>query len=192
MVGGTILQKTTDGGGTYATITAPGTGNITGLAGAYSNFWYTRGNLIYYSSNAGTAWTTAFTGTNALLDIDVSTPNCCPVGWAVGAGGTILGMGLVGISGNNNEVPHEYNLMQNYPNPFNPVTNISFSIPKAGHVELKIYDVLGREAATIVNEFKQAGNYTVNFNASSFSSGVYFYTIKSGDFTGTKKMVLVK
>lgn len=193
LVGGTILQRTTDGGANYSTLTAPGTGNITGLAGVYSDFWYTRGTNIHYTSNSGDNWSTAFAGTtNALLDIDVSTPNCCSAGWAVGAGGTIIGLGLVGISNNNNEIPNEYKLMQNYPNPFNPVTNINFAIPKAGYVELKVYDVLGREAATIVNEFRQAGNYTVDFNASAFASGVYFYTIKSDEFTDTKKMVLIK
>jgi len=193
LVGGSILQRTTDGGANYSTLTALGTGSITGLAGAYSGFWYTRATNIYYSSNSGDNWSTAFTGTtNALSDIDISTPNCCPAGWAVGAGGAIIGLGLVGISNNNNELPNEYKLTQNYPNPFNPVTNINFAIPKAGYVELKVYDILGREAATIVNEFRQAGNYTVDFNASSFASGVYFYTIKSGEFTDTKKMVLIK
>ena len=192
LAGGTAVLRTTDGGANYSSITAPGSGNVTGLAGAYTGFWYTRGNNIYYSSNSGDAWSTAFTGTAALLDIDISTPNCCPQGWAVGANGTIIGLGLVAVSNNNNEIPAEFKLLQNYPNPFNPVTNISFSIPKAGYVELKVYDVLGREAATIVNEFKQAGNYTVDFNASALASGVYFYSIKSGDFTDSKKMVLIK
>jgi hypothetical protein len=97
-----------------------------------------------------------------------------------------------GIVPTSNGIPREYKLAQNYPNPFNPSTKISFALPKAGNVELKIYDILGREVTTLVNEFRIAGNYTVDFNASNLASGVYFYRIKSGDFIDTKKMVLMK
>ncbi len=89
-------------------------------------------------------------------------------------------------------IPNYYALQQNYPNPFNPATKITFALPKAGNVELKVYDILGREVATLVNEVKQPGIYNVDFNASNFASGIYFYTMKSGDFTDVKKMVLVK
>lgn len=89
-------------------------------------------------------------------------------------------------------VPGQFSLSQNYPNPFNPVTSISYSIQKSGHVELKIYNVLGEETAALVNEMKQPGIYKVNFDASNFASGVYFYRIISGDFTDVKKMVLIK
>jgi len=93
---------------------------------------------------------------------------------------------------NTNLVPNEYKLSQNYPNPFNPTTKINFAIPKQGLVTMKIYDILGREVRTLVNEVKQAGNYTVDFNASEFSSGVYFYKLTSGDFSDIKRMILVK
>jgi hypothetical protein len=89
-------------------------------------------------------------------------------------------------------VPGQFSLAQNYPNPFNPTTTIQFNMPKAGNVEIKVFDILGREAATLVNEFKPVGVHSVNFNASNLSSGVYFYTMKSADFTVTKKMLLVK
>ena len=98
----------------------------------------------------------------------------------------------VGIIRNGNELPKIYSLAQNYPNPFNPSTLINYSLPKAGNVELKVYDVLGREVAVLVNEFKQVGNYSVQFNANNFASGVYFYKLKAGDFVSTKKMLLVK
>ena len=91
-----------------------------------------------------------------------------------------------------NIVPNEYTLSQNYPNPFNPTTKINFALPKQGFVSLKIYDITGREIQTLVNEVKQAGYYSVDFNGSSLSSGVYFYMIKSGDFVMTKRMVLIK
>ena len=85
-----------------------------------------------------------------------------------------------------------YRLEQNYPNPFNPTTNITYVLPKAENVSLKVYDVLGREVATLVNEVKPAGAYTVPFNASSLASGVYFYKLQAGSFVQTKKMMLVK
>ncbi len=89
-------------------------------------------------------------------------------------------------------VPDEFNLSQNYPNPFNPSTVIEFGIPKSSFVSLKIYDVLGNEIQTLVNEEKPAGRYEVKFNGSSFSSGIYYYTLKSGDFSSTKKLILMK
>jgi hypothetical protein len=83
-------------------------------------------------------------------------------------------------------------LAQNYPNPFNPATSIKFSLPKQSHVKLVIYDVLGKEIATLVNDELKAGVYNKTFDGSNFASGVYFYRIDAGDFTDVKKMVLVK
>jgi hypothetical protein len=93
---------------------------------------------------------------------------------------------------NNNKIPGDYELEQNYPNPFNPATSISFSIPKAGNVKLVVYDMLGREIITILDEYRKAGDYSVAFDASNLASGVYFYKIISGEFTDTKKMTLIK
>lgn len=93
---------------------------------------------------------------------------------------------------NTNSLPVRYELSQNYPNPFNPVTKINFSIQKQGFVTLKVYDMLGREVASLVNEFKQAGYYSMDFNASGLSSGIYFYKLQANDFTDIKKMVLIK
>jgi hypothetical protein len=89
-------------------------------------------------------------------------------------------------------VPNYYALGQNYPNPFNPSTKIQYAIPRAGDVSIVVYDIVGRQVATLVNEFKNPGLYTADFNASSLASGVYFYRIKAGDFTDTKKILLVK
>ncbi len=86
----------------------------------------------------------------------------------------------------------EYNLNQNYPNPFNPTTTISFTIPAASNVSLKVFNVLGKEVATLVNETKSAGNYSINFNASGLNSGVYFYQLTTDNFTSTKKFTLMK
>ena len=86
----------------------------------------------------------------------------------------------------------EYNLSQNYPNPFNPNTKISWQSPVSSHQTLKVYDVLGNEVATLVNEYRNAGSYEVDFNASSLSSGIYFYRLQAGAFVQTKKMILIK
>ena len=91
-----------------------------------------------------------------------------------------------------NSLPLDYSLSQNYPNPFNPSTNIQFSIPQQSFVTLKVYDILGSEIATLVNEQKAAGKYEVNFDASSLSSGVYIYKIQAGSFISSKKMILIK
>ncbi len=91
-----------------------------------------------------------------------------------------------------NNIPHSFILQQNYPNPFNPTTNISFSIPANTFVTLKIYDVLGREITTLVNDILSAGNYTNSFNAENLSSGIYFYKLEAGGFIQTKKMVLIR
>ena len=88
--------------------------------------------------------------------------------------------------------PIEFALMQNYPNPFNPSTKISFQIPESGLVSLKIYDVLGIEIATLLNEEKIPGKYEIDFDASYLSSGIYFYTLRAGNFINIKKMILVK
>ncbi len=91
-----------------------------------------------------------------------------------------------------NVIPTQYSLTQNYPNPFNPVTRINFAIPKQGLVSLKVYDVLGREVKSLVNEVKAPGEYSVDFNGTELSSGVYFYKLESNGFTDIKKMMLIK
>ena len=99
---------------------------------------------------------------------------------------------LTGVTQNGNTVPTEYALSQNYPNPFNPSTKINFAIPTTGLVTMKIYDVLGKEVATLINEVKNPGNYIVEFDGGNLSSGVYFYKIQVGDFSSIKRMVLLK
>ena len=92
----------------------------------------------------------------------------------------------------NTGVPLEYKLEQNYPNPFNPVTNLEFGISNLGFVTLKVYDVLGKEVATLVNEIRQPGNYTIEFNGSGLASGIYFYKLEWGEFKAIKRMMLIK
>jgi hypothetical protein len=89
-------------------------------------------------------------------------------------------------------MPDKFRLHQNYPNPFNPTTTISFDLPEQSHVTLKVYNILGQEIATLINEVKQAGSYKETFDASSLSSGVYIYKLSAGTYTSSKKMILIK
>mgnify|MGYP002626210793 FL=1 len=98
----------------------------------------------------------------------------------------------VNISTISNQVPDGFLLQQNYPNPFNPSTKIKFAIPNSSFVKLAVYDMLGREAAVLVNENLNAGSYEYTFDGADLSSGMYFYTLRSGEFTQTKKMNLIK
>jgi len=144
-------------------------------AGTASNYWACVSNIILPNGKIkifipGGALSTAFPG---LYQIQVDP---C----------TITNISV------NPEIPKDYNLSQNYPNPFNPTTKITFALPKSGLVTLKVYDVLGREVSTLVNEVKNAGTYTVEFDASGLSSGIYFYKLESNGFTAVKKMMLMK
>jgi choice-of-anchor B domain-containing protein len=98
----------------------------------------------------------------------------------------------VGIEDNATSLVENYHLFQNYPNPFNPTTNFEFRIADFGFVSLKVFDVLGNEITTLVNEEKVAGSYEINFDASGLPSGVYFYKLQAGDFVETKKMILLR
>jgi hypothetical protein len=93
---------------------------------------------------------------------------------------------------NGSTAPTTFSLLQNFPNPFNPSTTIQFTLPKSGHVELKIYNMLGQEVATLVNEQRVAGTYSAQWNANSVASGVYFYRLISGEHTSMQKMILAK
>lgn len=124
-------------------------------------------------------------GGNGCVDITTGTlqtrrPNIC-----------IAISPLTGIN-NNTSAPVNYSLSQNYPNPFNPETRINYSVPKSGPVKLLVYDALGRQISELVNGYKNAGNYIVEFDASALSSGMYYYKMTSGEFSDIKKMILVK
>jgi len=116
--------------------------------------------------------------------------------WYVSVDNSFGSMGNHPFTTDVNEIPgltpSAYTLEQNFPNPFNPSTKINFSLPVEGFVTLDVYNSIGQKVATLVNETKTAGTYTVNFDASDLTSGIYFYKINSGNFTETKKMILLK
>ncbi len=191
--GQTVALKSTNCG-PWSVVTLPGTGTIYSFNSVLNRFWYCRTTNIYWSSDNGANFALQFADTGTYQAMNLKSDGQVIRGWAVTSNGRIAMYNEIieGISNNQNNVPDNYSLMQNYPNPFNPSTKISFSLPKAGNVTLVVYDILGREVATIVNDFTTAGNHTIDFNASNLSSGVYLYKIQAGDFTETKKMMLIK
>ena len=106
--------------------------------------------------------------------------------------GILIGDSILTNVSNPNQINFSFNLNQNYPNPFNPNTIITYQIPNTEFVTLKVYDILGREIATLVNEEKPAGSYEVQFSGNGLTSGIYFYQLKTSTFVETKKMILVK
>jgi hypothetical protein len=117
------------------------------------------------------------------------------VGGNVGSYALIDDLAFSGTVGVNDNVPNtvkNFKLYQNYPNPFNPSTNISYNINKPGNVELKVYNILGVEVSTLVNEYQTAGEHSIKFNADNLPSGIYFYKLEAGSFSQIKKMTLLK
>jgi len=96
------------------------------------------------------------------------------------------------LEGTKPGLPGAFKLEQNYPNPFNPTTRIAYSVPVRGNISLKVFNLLGQEVATLVNEEKTPGNYFVQFDASKLSSGVYYYRLEAGSFLSVRKMLLIK
>jgi hypothetical protein len=99
---------------------------------------------------------------------------------------------VVGIIDKAPVQPKEFVLSQNYPNPFNPSTTIKYSLPKAGTVKLTVYNAIGSKVSTLIDEYKGAGNYSVQFNGYNLASGIYLYRLESGDFSAVKKFILLK
>jgi len=118
-------------------------------------------------------------------------PYHCEPHQGMGMTGTIIVQDPVGVS-DDGETAKNFDLKQNFPNPFNPSTRISYAIPSASFVNLKVYDIIGNEIAVLVNEEKQAGNYQIDFDATELTGGVYFYQLLTGSFVETKKMILMK
>jgi hypothetical protein len=144
-----------------------------------------------YSNNAGTSWTVADTTLQYGFS-SFSSPNA---GWCAGEDGVVykwIGDSLLTSVKHMNEIAQGFFLEQNYPNPFNPSTRIAFSVQRSGFTTLKVYDILGREVRTLVNETLQSGSHEVTFNAEGLSSGVYFYRLQAGEFAQTRRLLLLR
>jgi photosystem II stability/assembly factor-like uncharacterized protein len=203
IVVGNGSARTTNGGATWIPMESPipGSGNMYGASGSGDrDYWVGRGPVVYRSTDRGISWVTSYTGGNAIAHLDFWTapsfglePNTR--GWTVGGSGSISAFfgavsGVKEIDGEG--IPTAYALEQNYPNPFNPSTKITFSVPSSEQVVLKVYDLLGQEVATLVNERMNPGRYEASFDASKLASGVYFYRLTAGSFNQVKKMLLLK
>jgi photosystem II stability/assembly factor-like uncharacterized protein len=200
------MVKTTDGGKTWSdTISVEkgiahndalpthvkpirGTNNV--FAGGYG----INGSKAWWSTDNGATWTNLNIPlgptTNAWVLNSAFTD--AQNGYAVGGQINLKLTPSTGVGGQENGQPVAYTLQQNYPNPFNPTTTIGYSVAKATDVQLKVYDLLGREVATLVEGQHSPGSYSVTFDASRLSSGVYFYTMRAGDFVSAKSLVLMK
>lgn len=195
LMGGTALMYTSNGGTSWANTTdaLPGTGNLAGIT-AVANLWIVvrQTTTIYVGISNGINWSTSYTAPAGNYRHITKQRNNQNIYAVRTNGGITKGVYLTGIQPVSNEIPTSFNLKQNYPNPFNPVTNISFDVSKDDFVSLKVYDVLGREVKTLVNENLSAGKYNMTFDAAELTSGVYYYKLSAGDFSETKKMILSK
>jgi photosystem II stability/assembly factor-like uncharacterized protein len=191
-----IFEKTTDGGitwsGRHYFYSAVYASCIDSEYNIYT-FRYEDSNIVA-SNNSGAFWGTksdkfpVFASKLIFITKDTA--------YGLSITGTLYkstnGGGITSINNISETVPKEFYISQNYPNPFNPATIINYSIPKESFVTIKVYDFLGREVATLVNEEKSAGEYGVQFNGSKLASGIYFYKITAGSFVQTIKMILMK
>ena len=150
-------------------------------------------NGVFISTDNGDNWTTLNTG---LTETNIHSLKIDNYGYlfAGSASGYIFksNQTISGFSASTPELPKSFYLYQNYPNPFNPATSIQFTIPQRSHVQLKVFDVLGCEIASLINEEIEAGNHSINFQAGSLSSGVYIYQLKAGNYLDSKKMLLIR
>jgi len=188
------VNRSTNSGTSWVSVTVPTTNPAGGLVGDGTWFWIARGSTIYRSTDNGVTWA-ANSSDNVLGWVNhMCKSRTGNMLWAVTSSGEICSSEgvLTGLSSTSGLLPENYSLSQNYPNPFNPVTNIEFSVPKSLFVKLTVSDVTGREIVTLVNQNMTAGTYKTDWDASKYSSGIYFYTITSGSYRETKKMMLVK
>jgi photosystem II stability/assembly factor-like uncharacterized protein len=194
--------KTTNGGTTWDITSISPNGALMGEYFVNANTGYACGwnGVIIYTTDAGATWTTQASGLSDILTcVYFTTPL---TGYITTWYGHVLKTtngGLTFVNKISSEAPNDFMLYQNYPNPFNPSTKIEFSLPLTkgvggmdNNITLSVFDITGKQVATLINEQLSPGKYEVTFNANGFSSGIYFYKLKAGSFSETKKMILMK
>lgn len=202
--GSNVIYKSTNGGASWQIVNFPNSNDP-----VFKTDWIDQNNGIAVgvmgytakTSDGGATWTERNTGSSTLTGVSMKSKDVVYASSDRNVYGAIfkltdvissINSGISGIEG----IPTNFELSQNYPNPFNPTTQIDFNIPFDGKVNLSIFDMTGREVATMINEVKTAGSYSVNFNGYELTSGTYFYRIiaegKGQNFTSTKKMTLLK
>ncbi len=192
------ISRTTNGGVNWTTSSTGGTGastlNVLRWVPGTDICFLATSLGIMRTTNNGTSFTSMTTSSiTGFFDISVQNNGGVINGFAVaGDGSVVKHSSPVAIDPSNTTTPSTFALEQNYPNPFNPSTTIKYSVPVSGNVSIKVYNSIGVEVMTVVNKNHVAGNYVENVDLSGLSSGIYFYTLSSGDFKDTKKMMLVK
>jgi hypothetical protein len=161
-------------------------------------FWAVVNSGIYQSSDLGVSWNERYNATNDKFNCaSLATVGNVTAGWFTSLGSNIYSCRFLNAPTDVRETfgtvfPTEFKLSQNYPNPFNPSTTFRYSIPQTSKVVIKVYDILGNEIVTLMDEEKSIGTYELTWNAASLSSGVYFYQLKAGEYTAVKKMILLR
>jgi hypothetical protein len=193
---GTYTLSVTRSSGTFSTggIDIAVSSGTLGI-GTSTGIKISSGEVVHSSKFTGTTTKTfTYTAPNTAGTVTMAVTGAAgtnPPTWNHGTSLTITINPATGII-KTGELVTNYNLAQNFPNPFNPVTKINYSIPKSSNVTLYIYDILGQKVASLVNEKQESGSYSVEFDASKLTSGVYYYKIEAGEYTSVKKMTLVK
>ena len=198
-LGGETIIKTTNGGDNWFSQSSGDNRYLRDCFVKSSNTMVAvgQGGKIITTTNGGNNWIVQTTGSSIeLWSVDFPSDT---IGYAIGDNIVMktTNGGVTFIRGSSINIPNEFKLFQNYPNPFNPSTRIKFQIPSVGQrlafdIKLVVYNILGKEIATFVNEKLKAGEYEITFDGNNLASGIYFYTIFSGDFTDTKRMILLK
>jgi photosystem II stability/assembly factor-like uncharacterized protein len=199
----TTISRTTNGGAVWASLTTPSTITnsncfIKYVPNSNTAFLLCSGTTTqsFKTTDNGTTWTSLTwpSGATNAAHMELYYSAGSAYLYAVCADGTVVKLiqTVTGVNEPQTSIPNDYKLEQNYPNPFNPTTTINYSIPKASFVTLKVYDILGNEVITVVNEQQSAQNYSYNVDFSKLSSGVYYYTLNTGNYTATKKLSLIK
>lgn len=192
------INRTKDGGQNFQSVPLPSSGwgnDIEFIPGDPAKVWFTDGAKLYFSTDTCSTYHEYKLGLAGLMNRDIVFPDKTH-GWILGDNGIILKTGeqpLYTTDVKDNLIQAgDFRLLQNYPNPFNPATRISFSIPEGRFVSLKVYDMLGMEVSTLVNEFKAAGEHAIEFNASNLPSGMYIYQLRAGEYSSIRKMMLLR
>ena len=192
---GARIARTTDGGATWEPPTAVVGGSLYGMAAAGPDLYAATGTSVIKSSDGGLSWVQSYGGSVGQIEhVSFFTSGGYASGWIVSRSGGIAAFyGLVtAIEEPDDQVPAVAVLHQNYPNPFNPQTTIGFSLSQAARVTLSVFNPAGICVALLLDERRAPGNHTVSFDGSGLASGVYFYRLQAGEYTCTRKMVILR
>ncbi|HZW38721.1 MAG TPA: T9SS type A sorting domain-containing protein, partial [Ignavibacteriaceae bacterium] len=186
------LFKSTNEGMTWENIFPELDGNTVYVNQKGEVFAFDYNGGIFYSNDEGNNWINITNNLDHINVKDVKEDSKGNLILATWDGLYISDDPILNVDNKYNDLLYSYSLSQNFPNPFNPSTKIKYTLPKQGLVTIKIFDVLGIEIKQLINEEKPSGEYEVEFDGSSLSSGIYFYQIQTGEYFDTKKMVLMK